>query len=506
MKKKEKNLTSYQKILLARSSAYKTLKFTVYFSKLLVLLFLVLIGVNFYKNNSINLFYLIIALTNLCVFGLASWLKLDVIKHLKETEDLILPNRIKNKSLLLIPFVLVNPAALISTLIITNDRNQIVFTMSYLTAFITTFIFILSSFNLLKNNVSTSQYIFCGLLLIISVIQWLLVVVVSKKTNSGEVDASFKTIGFIYLAFTLTGSIFSLLLGVIILISIKNLNNSKEVYWISIIVRIFKNPVAVAGLVFILFLFQLSLTSGFTFDYNLAVKNDYDNLFQEPSLKYLFGTDNYGRDVYVRVVFGAKISLTIGILATLVPLFVGGFLGAIAGYFGKNTDNIIMRLLDVLYAIPGILLAIAIIAAFGANAINLVLALSVGSIPIYARLVRAQVLQLSNVEFVEAAKSIGASNRTIIFSEIIPNSLSPVIVNATLGIGAVVLSTSAMSFLGLGVQEPTPEWGNVLKSGSDFLESAPYLAIFPGIAIMLIVLAFNFFGDGLRDALDPKLK
>jgi peptide/nickel transport system permease protein len=165
-----------------------------------------------------------------------------------------------------------------------------------------------------------------------------------------------------------------------------------------------------------------------------------------------------------------------------------------------------MRVLDILYAVPSILLAIAIVAAFGANTMNLILALSIGSVPLYARTVRATVMGISNNEFIEAAKACGATDSIIIFKHIIPNSLAPIIVRATLGIGGTVLSTSALSYLGLGVEPHIPEWGNILKIGSNYLETNPYLAVFPGLAIILIVLAFNYFGDGLRDALDPKLK
>ena len=187
-------------------------------------------------------------------------------------------------------------------------------------------------------------------------------------------------------------------------------------------------------------------------------------------------------------------------------MVVGGILGAAAGFFGKRTDNIIMRLLDVQYAVPDMLLAIAIIAAFGANTVNLILALSIGMVAVYARTVRATVLGLANAEFVEAARSCGARDWNIIFRHIIPNSLAPIIVRSTMGIGTAVLSTSSLSYLGLGVEPHIPEWGNILKIGSQYLETNPYLAIFPGLAIILLVLAFNFFGDGLRDALDPKLK
>ena len=171
-----------------------------------------------------------------------------------------------------------------------------------------------------------------------------------------------------------------------------------------------------------------------------------------------------------------------------------------------ESDNIIMRLLDVLYAVPGILLAIAIVAAFGTSTFNLIMALSIGPIPTYARTVRASVLGLANSEFVEAAKACGAKDHIIIFKHIIPNSMAPIIVRATLSIGGAVLSTSSLSYLGLGVEPHVPEWGNILKAGSTYLETNPYLAIYPGLAIILLVLAFNYMGVGLRDALDPKLK
>ena len=221
---------------------------------------------------------------------------------------------------------------------------------------------------------------------------------------------------------------------------------------------------------------------------------------------YPFGCDDYGRCVFTRIVFGASISLIIGMISTIVPIVMGGLLGAVSGFYGGKRDNAIMRVMDVLNAVPSILLAIAIIAAFGASTVNLILALSISVVPSYARIVRAQVMGISNQEFVEAAKACGAKNGTIIFKHIIPNSLAPVIVQATMGIGSAVLSTSSLSYLGIGVEPHIPEWGNVLKAGSTFLETNPYIAIFPGLAIIIIVLAFNFFGDGLRDALDPKLK
>lgn len=205
------------------------------------------------------------------------------------------------------------------------------------------------------------------------------------------------------------------------------------------------------------------------------------------------------------MIFGARISLIVGFLATLLPFLIGGLFGAISGYFGGRSDNIIMRALDVLYAIPGLLLAITIIAAFGANTVNLIIALSVGAIPSYARTMRANVMQVSTYEFVESARALGADNKQIIFKHVIPNALAPMIVKSTLTVGTAVISTSSLSYLGLGVEPHIPEWGNVLRLGSAYLESQPHLAILPGLAIILLVLSFNFLGDGLRDATDPKL-
>jgi peptide/nickel transport system permease protein len=275
--------------------------------------------------------------------------------------------------------------------------------------------------------------------------------------------------------------------------------------WNKIWSKITKNFTAMLGLLFVIFTFAISIASYGTFVYEFAVENNYESMLLEPSLANPFGTDNFGRDVFSRIIYGARISLIVGVVSTLIPLVIGGFLGAIAGYYNKSIDNVIMRILDVLYAVPGILLAIAIIAAFGANTVNLIIALSVGSIPTYARTMRANVMMVSNLEFVEAAKALGEADWKIIFKQVVPNSFAPMIVKATLTIGGAVIATSSLSFLGLGVEPHIPEWGNILKVGSMYLETNPYLAIFPGIAIILLVLSFNFLGDGLRDALDPKL-
>jgi len=367
------------------------------------------------------------------------------------------------------------------------------------------FIIGISALNLFKPYVSDTFLPAMGILLVIAVFYVVTLFLVAKYVEAVSTKPWMIYIAIPMLLTAATGNLFALFLGLNLLLKSRNFDVSTIVKWDTIWGKITRNTTSILGLFFIVLMLSISVCSNFTFDYTIAVENSYAAILQSPSLEYPLGTDNFGRDLFSRIIFGARISLIVGFLSTIIPAVIGGMLGAFAGYYGRHTDNVIMRLLDILYAVPGILLAIAIIAAFGANTTNLIIALSVGSIPTYARTMRANVLMVSNLEYVDAARALGERDFSIIFKHVVPNSLAPMIVKSTLTIGGAVIATSSLSYLGLGVEPHIPEWGNILKLGSTYLETNSYLAIYPGLAIILLVLSFNFLGDGLRDALDPKL-
>lgn len=271
--------------------------------------------------------------------------------------------------------------------------------------------------------------------------------------------------------------------------------------------RFVKNKAAVLGMIIFIMLILIAIFADQIASYeDSAIKKDMSIRLQPPSAEHWFGTDSLGRDLFARVVHGSRVSLAVGVLAVAGSLILGGGLGAIAGFYGGNIDNIIMRVTDVLLAIPATLLDITIVAALGPNMTNLVIALIVSEIPVFTRILKAAVIMVKDQEYIEAARAIGAKDRTIIFSHVIPNCIAPIIVQITLKIAGVILATAGLSFLGLGAQPPTPEWGSLLAGGRTFIRDYPYITLFPGLAIMITVLSLNLLGDGLRDALDPRLK
>ena len=271
--------------------------------------------------------------------------------------------------------------------------------------------------------------------------------------------------------------------------------------------RLKKNRMAMLGLAIVVFLVVLAVCADFLFDYNeVVIKQNTAIRLQGPSAEHWFGTDEFGRDILARLVHGGRISLVVGVIAVAIALVLGGTLGAISGFFGGKVDMIISRAMDILLAVPSLLLSITIVSALGPSIINLMIAIAVSSVPGYARIVRSSVMTVRDNEFVEAAKAIGANDAQIIASHILPNCLAPIIVQVSLKVASAILSTSGLSFLGLGVKAPTPEWGSMLSGGRAYLRNAPHLTVFPGLCIMLTILSMNLLGDGLRDALDPKLK
>ncbi|MFG1501583.1 ABC transporter permease subunit [Halobacteriovorax sp. XZX-3] len=224
------------------------------------------------------------------------------------------------------------------------------------------------------------------------------------------------------------------------------------------------------------------------------------------TLQFILGTDDLGRDVLSRLIYGAQISLFVGISIVLISTLVGTMLGLLAGYFGGKTDAVIMRFIDILMAYPSILLAIIVVSVIGPGLMNAVFAVALVSVPSFTRLIRANVLEIKNLQYIQAAKTFGASPMRIMLKEILPNCMATLIVQVTLGLSEGILSTAALGFLGLGVQAPTPEWGIMLSDARPYIQSAPWLVTLPGLCILAVVLGLNLFGDGLRDALDPKLK
>ena len=291
-------------------------------------------------------------------------------------------------------------------------------------------------------------------------------------------------------------------------VSVENLNEYKgrslaQETWR----RFLKNKGAVVGMIFMVLLLVLACAGDLLYDYNAEIINmNIPEASLAPSLEHLFGTDQLGRDVFARVVYGTRYSLIIGVGSVAVGLIVGLITGSLAGFYGGMWDQLVMRSNDILYSIPNIMLAVVIVQVLGTSIISLVIALSISSATSFAKITRAAVMTIQGQEYVESAYAMGLPAWKIILKHIIPNCLSPIIVQVTLAIGSNIIAASSLSFLGVGVPIPTPEWGTMLSDGRQFIVSEPWMCVFPGLAIMLTVLALNLMGDGLRDALDPKLK
>lgn len=271
--------------------------------------------------------------------------------------------------------------------------------------------------------------------------------------------------------------------------------------------RFAKNKMAMVGLVIFVFLIFMVLTCDLFFDYQAdAIAQDISQRLQGPSTAHLFGTDQYGRDVLARIVYGARISLVASLCIIAVATVLGALFGSIAAYYGGWIDNIIMRIMDVFYALPFNLMAICIVASIGGGIVNLGIACVVGVVPGFTRIFRSAILPIRDQEYVEAARACGTGTGRILMKHIIPNAMGPIIVQATLNLAITILAIAGLSYIGLGIESPTPEWGAMLSEGREFMRNYPYLVIFPGLAILVSALSLNLMGDGLRDALDPKLK
>lgn len=284
------------------------------------------------------------------------------------------------------------------------------------------------------------------------------------------------------------------------------MKNKKKNNAIEIFKRMKRNKMAMLGLVIFSVIILTAIFADVIVPYDKALEQNIGNRLQGMSAEHIFGTDSYGRDIFARIVHGSRNSLVMGIAGVVIGITIGGILGACAGYYGGKVDAVIMRIMDTVMGIPFMLLALAIVAALGSNLRNVLIALVISMIPSYTRIIRSAILNVVGQDYIEAARSCGVSDKFIILKHIIPNAVGPVIVQATMSIGTMIIWAASLSFLGMGIQPPTPEWGYMLSEGREFMLKAPHVVIIPGLAIVLTALSANLMGDGLRDALDPKLK
>lgn len=275
--------------------------------------------------------------------------------------------------------------------------------------------------------------------------------------------------------------------------------------FIEIFHRLKRSLLAMIGLAIIILLVLTAIFADYIAPYDYST-NDLKNQFAMPSKEHIFGTDEFGRDIFSRIVYGSRISLQVGFISVGIALTLGVIIGSASGFYGGKVDMILMRFIDILQSLPDILMAIAIMAALGPGLSNLMIAVGLAAIPGYARIIRSSVLSIKDNEFIEAARANGSSDFRIITKHIIPNCLAPIIVQATLGVAYAIINAAGLSFIGLGLEPPTPEWGAMLSSGRGYIRDYPHMTMFPGLAIVIVIFALNVLGDGLRDALDPKLK
>ncbi|MDR1977687.1 MAG: ABC transporter permease [Synergistaceae bacterium] len=271
------------------------------------------------------------------------------------------------------------------------------------------------------------------------------------------------------------------------------------------LIRLRRNRLALLGLAVLFVLVFTAVFADFIAPYDYA-EQDLLESFEPPSRAHWFGTDEFGRDILSRVIYGGRISLQVGIVAVALALFIGGMLGAAAGYYGGRVDEVVMRVMDILISVPRILLSIAIAAVLGPGMLNLMIAIAIAATPAFARVIRGAVLSIIGNEYVEAARCMGATDTWIIVRHILPNCMGSIIVLTTLDVATAILAASSLSFLGLGIQPPYPEWGAMLSAARGYLRDDAYMTVFPGLAIMITIMSLNFLGDGLRDAFDPKQK
>nr|WP_253291355.1 nickel transporter permease [Virgibacillus proomii] len=279
----------------------------------------------------------------------------------------------------------------------------------------------------------------------------------------------------------------------------------KRSLWGDALLRVLKSKTSCIGLCIIIILTLTAIFAPLIATHS-PTGQDIVNRYQSPSAEHWLGTDELGRDIFSRIVYGTRISIQIGVIAVGIAMIIGVLIGSIAGYFGRWIDQIFMRIIDIMMAFPSILLAIALVAVLGPSLTNAMIAVGIVGIPQFARIVRSAVLSVKQTEYIEASKAIGGKHGRILFLHVLPNCTAPMIVQATLSIGTAILDAAGLSFLGLGAQPPTPEWGAMLTDGRAAIQNAPWVVAFPGLAIFFVVLGFNLFGDGLRDALDPRLK